>query len=445
MNVTPLFKPAAEGKPPASDVDAEAATLTACMNVPAVAALAMSIAGVDDYYSGMHRELARAISDLLERGQVPSPGSVMLRLRETGRMPIVGNERAIVDMMNAVPSVSTMVVRYASRVRDLAQVRRLALAMHGLIAACYEPIADVPAFLGQVDAAVSAATRRTDAKGVTGALETTKEVGRELAAPPRATIPTGFRGLDAMTQGFERAALYVLAARTSMGKTALALQFVVSAAEAGHRVLVISMEMPRMQLMRRILCARAGIPMRVVKNREMTPRQWSAFTLASSDVARLPISMADGSGQTLLDVKTAVRAHTPGLLVVDHIGLMKPVAGASSSRRSREQEVAEFSRGLKALALEFDLPVLALCQVGRDVAKSARRPSLSDLRESGAIEQDADGVWMIHRPGYYDPRAPIEVQRQAEIVIAKQRDGETGVIDVEWDPQSATFRERGDA
>ncbi len=442
MNVTPIFRPAPiDGKVPASDTEAEAATLTACMNVPTVAALAMSVAGPEDYYSGLHREIARAIADLLEAGQAPQPGNVMLRLRETGRMAVVGGERAIVDMMNSVPAVSSMIERYATKVHDLAQVRRVGEAMHRLLAECYGPVPDVGGFLARVDATIGEATRRRTEKGVTTALDAAKEVARELAAAPRKTITTGFRSLDALTQGFERSALYILAARTSMGKTAMALQMVAAAAEAGHRVLVISMEMPRAQLMRRMLCARAKVPLSVVKARHMSPVQWSAFTLASSDLGKLAISMADGSGQSLLDVKSAVRAHKPDLLVVDHIGLMRPSATSSGSKRSREQEVAEFSRGLKGLALETGIPVLALCQVGRDVAKGARRPGLSDLRESGAIEQDADGVWMIHRPGYYDPRSAPEIQRQAELVVAKQRDGETKILMLEWDGASATFHD----
>ncbi len=441
MNVTPLFRPAAEGKAPANDLDAEAATLTACMNAPAVAALAMSIAPATAYYSGIHREIAMAISDLLELGQEPVPGNVMLRLRETGRMAVVGGERVIVDLMNSVPAVQSMVARYAGKVRDLARVRELATALHALTAECYAPVADVAAFMARVDVTVSDITRASSTKGITSALDAAKGVSREMVAPAPKTITTGFRSLDALTQGFERSALYILGARTSMGKTALALQFVVAAAESGHRVLVISMEMPKSQLMRRILCVRSRVPMRTVKNREMTPAHWSAFTLAASEVARLPISIADGTGQTLLDIKSAVRACKPDLLVVDHIGLMRPVPGAAGAKRSREQEVAEFSRGLKALALEAAMPVLALCQVGREVAKGARRPSLSDLRESGAIEQDADGVWLIHRPGYYDPRASEEVQREAELIVAKQRDGETALLALEWDRVSASFRD----
>ncbi len=433
MNVVSLFKgPNVDGKVPANDASAEAATLTACMLQPEYAALAMSIAGPDDYYSGVHREIALAIAALLESGDETHATNVAVRLRETGRMSVVGGDREILEIMTGVPAIGARVTRYATKVRDLAQVRRLGESLQRLLGECYEPIPDVVAFLGRADALVGDITRTARGSGVANALETAKEMARALekAAPP--TVTTGFSSLDRVTTGFELSALYILAARAGMGKTAMAMQMAAAAAAAGHPVLVASLEMPRTQLVRRITCARARVSVKAVKERTMTPAQWSAFTAAASEIAQLPIKFADAPGQTLLDLKASVRTHKPKLLVVDHIGLLRPAAGASGAKRSREQEVAEFSRGLKRIALEENIPVLALCQVNREVAKSARRPTMSDLRESGAIEQDADGIWMIHRPGYYDPKASPEVRREAELIIAKQRDGETGILPMHW-------------
>lgn len=429
------------GRPPQSDLEVEAATLVACMNRPDLAAMAMALAGADDYYSGIHREIAKAICSLIETGSPCTPANVMLRLRETGRMPVVGGESTIVEMLDRSPAVQSVLDRYASRVRDLARLRRLGDTLRQLLAECYQPVHDVSAFMGRVSSSVNEATQADRANGVATSLDTAKEVARAMAEPPRKSIPTGFRGLDRLTHGFEGSALYILAARTGMGKTAMMLGMVRAAAAAGHSVLVVSLEMPRLQLTRRMLCSAAGISVNSVKERTLSYGQMQRFTACSSDFAKLPISFADTPGQTLLDIQAAVRTHAPELLVVDHLGLVSAHSEVSS-RRSREQEIASISRGLKSLALGFDMPVLALCQVGRDVAKGARRPSLSDLRESGAIEQDADGVWMIHRPGYYDPKADAETQRQAEICVAKNRDGETGVIDIEWDTATATFKEQ---
>ena len=436
-----VAQPSDEGRVPASDLASEAAILTACMNKPSVAALAMSIASPGDYYSGAHQVIAQAIVDLLEAGVAPATGAVLLRLRDTDRLRVAGGDREMVEMMNGVPAVQNMVGRYAARVRDLARVRRLGDAMRALLAEAYQPVPDVPAFLARADATIGDVTRTGHGQRVTSVLDAAKELARELAKPRQPIVTTGFRALDELTHGFEAGALYILGARTSMGKTAIALQMAAAAAAAGTPVLVSSMEMPHAQLVRRLVCARSGVPMRAVKAGNLSDAQWSAWMSASSDIAQLPIHIADGSGQTLLDIKAAARARTPGLLVVDHIGLMHAATGDTGARRSREQEVAGFSRGLKALAIEMNIPVLALCQVGRDAAKGGRRPVLTDLRESGAIEQDADGVWLVHRPGYYDAHASPEVMREAELAVAKQRDGELGVIPLEWDAGSATFRE----
>lgn len=428
------------GQQPQHDLAAEAALLTLCMLQPELAAKVMAGAGPEDYYSGVHREIAIAICDLIAAGQPSDLPGIGLRLRETGRVRVLGGENALVDIFNAAPAIGAMYERYITRVHGLAEVRRLADATRSLLAECYQPVQDVPAFLAKASSLVNDATRGFQSQQAVTSLEAAKEVARALSAPPRPANTTGFRGLDEMVRGFEPSAMYILAARTGMGKTAVMLQMAVASAAAGHSVLIISLEMPRIQLARRILCQMSGVPLKAIKDGAVTPDQMSRIYAHSADFARMPLSFADSSSQTMLDIHSAVRTSKPNLLVVDHIGLIK--AGATNgSKRSREQEIAEFSRGLKGIALEFDMPVLALCQVGRDVAKGARRPALSDLRESGAIEQDADGVWMIHRPGYYDPKADPATAKQAEIVIAKNRDGETGILEIEWDGATATFKE----
>lgn len=442
MNNVRELRPAVkspDGQIPPHDPMAEAATVTACMLSPDCAAKALSIAAPADFYWPMHREIAQCIADLLEAGSEPNPTNVSMRLRETGRMSIVGGDKELIAMMERVPAVGTIIERYAGKVRDLAQVRSLAFLLHRLVAECYQPIEDVGAFLGGVDTQIGDATRRSQAGAVTTALEAAKKVAKQIESPPIPGIPTGLTSLDRATSGFERGCFYVLAARTSMGKTAMALQMAIASADAGHVVVYASMEMPHVQLMRRLVCSRAGIPVRAVKQRQMTHTQWSAYAQASSYIGGLPIRIADATGQTLLDLKSTVRAQKAGLLIVDHIGLLKAVASSAGAKRSREQEVAEFSRGLKALAMEYDIPVMALCQVGRDAGKGARMPTLTDLRESGAIEQDADGVWLIHRPGYYDSKASEEVKREAVLSVAKTRDGETPLIPLVWEGSRQAF------
>ncbi len=434
MNVLPFARPAPsiEGKPPAHSPFAEAATVTACMLNPECAVEAMSIAAPDDFYWPAHRAVAEAIVDLLEKGAVTDMTSVLTRLEERGTLRVVGGIAELNAMAEQVPSIAATVATYATKVRDLAQVRKLGMVLHQLVAECYLPIADVGAFLAKADAMVGDVTRVARGNTVVSALEVAKDVARAIAAPEVKCITTGFTSLDKIAYGFEPSAFYVLAGRTGMGKTAMAMQMVVAAATAGHRVLVVSLEMPQAQLMRRVVCGRSRVPVEAVKRKTMTPNQWSHFTQASSEIAQLPIFFADKPRQTLLDVKAAIRQHSPDLVVIDHIGLVKPAAGSQGQKRSREQEVADISQGMKALARETTLPIMALCQVGRDVAKGAQRPKVSDLRESGSIEQDADGIWLIHRPGYYDPNASPEIKREAELHVAKQRDGETRLLPMIW-------------
>lgn len=440
-NVVPITRAASvKGKPPAHDLVAEGAVLARCMLDPDAAASLMAIAAPAHFFSGAHRAIAEAIRDLLERNVPPEMTAVSLRLRESNRLHTVGGPAALIDMCNAAPSLSNP-LHYAGIIHDLALMRALTHTLHQLLAESYEPVDSVGAFFAHVDAAVSEITRRRKDKSVVDALEVSKHVARALTEAVVPSVPTGFGELDRVTNGLERNCLYILAARTGMGKTALAMQMATAAAQAGQRVLVVSMEMPAEQLMRRMICSRAGVSNQTVRDRAMGPAQWSRFSLAASELAQLPIQFSARPGQTLLDIKAQVREHKPALVIVDHIGLMSSAAGSNDARRSREQEVAGFSRGLKALALDASLPVMALCQVNREVAKSARRPALSDLRESGAIEQDADGVWMIHRPGYYDPRASPDVRREAELIVAKQRDGGTPIIAMQWHGETMTFGE----
>jgi replicative DNA helicase len=437
--VYPFAKPAdVAGKQPAHDLVAEASVLASCMIDSESAAALLAIANADDFYLGAHRLIAQAIQDLLAAGSPIDMTSVAVRLRELGTMKSVGGPGFIIELCNNVPAISNP-KHYAGIVRELANVRRLAESLHRLLAETYEPIADVGAFMARVDATITEVTKCVSKPDVVGALDAAKQVARVLTEAPVPCVTTGFRSLDRMTMGFEPKCFYVLGARPGMGKTALAMQMATSAAQTGHVVLVVSMEMPADQLMRRMICTRSQVPMQTVRDRQMSQSEWQRFMSSASDLAQLPIHFAARAGQTLLDVKARVREFKPAIVLIDHIGLLK--GSGASAKRNREQEVAEFSRGLKGLALEAEIPVVALCQVGRDVAKGARRPALSDLRESGSIEQDADSVWFVHRPGYYDPRASEQVAREAEIVVAKQRDGETGIVAMNWDGAFASFSE----
>lgn len=439
-NVIPLRRAPELGdaKQPPHDAYAEAAVLTTCLLAPEKAAEAFAIAPATAYFWAAHRAIAESITDLVELGEPWDMTAVGVRLNETGKMTVLGGPGFLVEMANQIPAI-TSPRKYAERVRDLARIRELADVTRQLLAECYEPISNVGAFLSRVDSMVGGITRAGGRVRAISAMTSVKSSIRRLGEPLTDRIGTGMSDVDDMTMGFEPGTVTILAARPGMGKTAMALQLAGAATKAGHRTLFVSLEMGDAELMDRMLSAESGVPLQAFRRRNVSPTQWSSLTHTASRVAPLPLVIADAPGQTLLDIRATARQEHAKLVIVDHVGLMKAIAGSVSSRRSREQEVAEFSRGLKAIAKELRIPVLVLCQVTRDVAKAAKRPGLESLRESGSLEQDADNVWFLHRPGYYDPKASDEIKRQAELIIAKQRQGPTGIIPLIWMAEHTRF------
>jgi len=421
---------------PPHDPDAEAAVLTACMLQPEKAAEVLAVAGPDDFFSGAHRAVALSVAELVAQGTSPDATAVGSRLRATGRMGIVGGEGALIRLMTDVVAIANP-ARYAQTIRDLARVRRLQTGLHRLLGESYEPMPDVAGWMARVDALVGEHTRASVTGGAVTALEAAKDAARAMMDAGKPRVTTGFPRLDRLTTGLEGGRMYVVAGRTGMGKSAFAGQIALAAARSGKTVLYASLEMGHGQLMTRLICAEAHVPLTAVRDRTMNPGQMTRFNVAASELARVSLHIDATPGQTLLQVRASMRRIKADLVVVDHLGLVKPGGYAG---RKRHELVGEVTRGLKTLAMETDKPVVALCQVSREVAKDGGRPGLHHLRESGDIEQDADTVILLHRPGYYDQHRGSE-DPSAEIIVAKQRDGETGTVHAEFDGHLVAFRE----
>ncbi|MBR0105521.1 MAG: replicative DNA helicase, partial [Firmicutes bacterium] len=252
-------------------------------------------------------------------------------------------------------------------------------------------------------------------------------------------IPTGFMDFDFKTAGLQPSDLILIAARPSMGKTALALNIVQNAAiRQGIPVAVFSLEMSSNQLVNRILCSEAMVDAQKVKTGNLTEDDWPKLIEAMGPISEAPIYIDDTPGITPMELRAKCRRlkieHGIGLVVIDYLQLMS----SDSGRDSRQQEISEISRSLKAIAREMDVPVIALSQLSRACEqRSDKRPMLSDLRESGAIEQDADIVAFLYREEYYFP--DTEKKNQAELIIAKQRNGPTGTVDLMWLNQYTKF------
>ena len=252
-------------------------------------------------------------------------------------------------------------------------------------------------------------------------------------------IPTGFYDLDKMTSGLQPGELSILAARPSMGKTALSLNIASHIAFTEKKTIAyFSVEMPKESMMMRILGIESGVNLNNIRNGHLDNNTWPAVIQASAKVSESKLFIDDTSGISPFEIRSKARKLKSSkdgldLIVIDYLQLM----GMKQKFDSREREVAEISKGLKALAKELKIPVLALSQLNRGVeGRSNRRPMLSDLRESGSIEQDADVIMMIYRESYYEKETESD---QAEIIIGKQRNGPTGTIRLRWDPGTGRF------
>ena len=442
MNVQQIGSARVDGREPPWDLQAEEATIASCFADPACAASVVALITADDFYSGGNRAFFEAITHLVESGHPVDLVTAASRLRDVGKLGMVdgaGGMSSLVHRASALGNPDT----YARKVRELAQLRALLFAVQRIEGECYSPTDEPAAIVARAETSILALTQATDQGGTVSLLESAKAVARSLEQE-REGARTGFAELDDLTTGLQSGEVWILAARPGMGKTGLALEIALCVAESGTGVLFASLEMTHEALMMRALSARARVPMQDLRHRRVTPAQWSRITPTASALAALPFriydkpaSLRDIHAQARRVAATLKRAKL-GLIVIDHIGLVRP---SVSGRGNREQEVAEVSRGMKNMAKSLGVPILALCQCGRDVAKGARRPQLQDLRESGSIEQDADTVIAIHRPAYYDRDTDEQMQRYAELIVLKQRNGDLGIVPLDFDGKHVAFSE----
>ena len=255
-------------------------------------------------------------------------------------------------------------------------------------------------------------------------------------------ITSGYPSLDKMISGFNPSDLIIIAARPSMGKTAFALNTAFNAASAGKSILIFSLEMSSSQILQRLLSIKSGIGIQKIKNGFLKDDDWKKLGNASNFLGNFHINIADIPNITVIEMRaTARRMKAAGkldMIIVDYLQLIK---GSNLRIENRQQEISEISRSLKGLARELDVPIIALSQLSRAVEQRAdRRPMLSDLRDSGAIEQDADIVAFLYRDGYYNEKNDI-TNGDTEIIIGKQRNGPVGTVKLKFIPELAKFIE----
>lgn len=435
-----------EIKLPPQSLEAEASLLGSLLIDPEAIVKVADIVAPADFYDDRHRQIFVAVQHLYEKRRPIDVLTVTNRLKDEKVLPDVGGATYITELVNGVPSAAH-VVNYAEIVHKKGTLRRLIQASQDIINLGYRESSEVAEVMAEAEQRlfeVSQATVKQDITPIEAILEASFERLDELHRDKGKLrgVPTGYHDLDSKLAGLQKSDLIVLAARPSMGKTTLALNIAHHVAlKEKQPVLIFSLEMSKEQLVDRLLSAESGIDAWNLRTGNLTDADFDKLNVAMGNLSEAPIYIDDTPSITALEMRTKARReqhqHTLGLVVVDYLQLMSGMS--KSYGENRVQEISEISRGLKALARELNVPVLALSQLSRTVEqRSPQIPQLSDLRESGSIEQDADVVLFIYREDYYRP--DTDRQHVTDIFIKKHRNGPTGQIELFFHPEQLAFR-----
>lgn len=380
----------------------------------------------EDFYLPEHCHVFSAMIDLHENGRPIDHLTVAAKMAETGHPP----EHVDLESLSGYAAGAGHVREYARIVRDLALRRRLLQEARGITSAALAGARPVRDLIEQAERSMLsvADVSASDLRKLTVEEELAR-LEQVRAGQPSVGQQTGFVDLDKLTTGLHKGNLLILAARPSMGKSSLAMNVVENVAEAGSAVAVFSLEMSRTELLRRMIASQSMIPGENLVRGPIDDARWKRLRETAAKVADWPLYVDDDADVGVLDIRARARRLSQrvdlALVVVDYLQLMR----ADASAESRNIEVGRITRGLKVLAKELDVPVLALSQLSRAVEhRSDKRPVLSDLRDSGSVEQDADVVMFLYREGYYEDDAAEP--EKTELNVAKQRNGPTGRLDL---------------
>jgi replicative DNA helicase len=419
------------GLTPPANLEAEQSVLGAILLRSQTLDQVADLISPEDFYRLAHGQIYQAMLDLWARGEPVDLVTVTALLKERGKLEEVGGPVFLASLSEQV-GTAAHAAHYARLVHEKAVLRRLLERSQYISQACLAPVEDVDQFLDWAEGEifrVAESKIRPGFQSLSALVE--REVGTLEAIWHREQgritgVPSGFPDLDQLTAGFQKGDLIIIAARPSMGKTALALNIAFNAAYGAQvPVAFFSLEMSKEQLVRRLLSSVGEIDASHLRRAFLTDDEWRRLQDAASYLLETPIFIDDTPAATVLEVRSKARRLRAegklGLIIVDYLQLMR----GRSDAPSREQEISEISRSLKALAKELSVPVIALSQLSRKVEDRPRKePQLSDLRESGAIEQDADVILFIYRDEVYHENSPEK--GQARILLKKQRNGPTG-------------------
>lgn len=449
--MTPDALAAPSGRVPPHSLDAERAVLGGILLENGALNTASQILSPEDFYSRSHGLLFEGMSELFRRGQPVDLVTLRAYLVDRGSFNKAGGDDQLLALTETIPTVAN-IEHHANIVRDKALVRRLIQRCHEIAAQGYGDYGEVRAFLDEAEKLVFDVAKKTTRapyehiKDVV--IRTFEQVTTAAERKERITgLPTGFSRLDQMTAGLKGSELVIVAGRPGMGKTAFALNVAENACAArGVPVAIFSLEMSKEELARRLLCAEARVDGSRMRTGMLSRDDWTRLTRAAGELTNLQLFIDDTPALSLMELRGKARRmmaeHGLGLIVIDYLQLMR----AGTRVESREKEISEISRSLKALAKELDVPVMALSQLNRGVETRAgkdKRPQLADLRESGAIEQDADVILFIFREEFYNRDDP-DLRGLAEVIVGKQRAGPVGVVKCKFFHEFTRFENLAD-
>lgn len=440
------MEPTASTQPP-QNTEAEASLLGALLiDSDAIVKIADSLNSTD-FFEKRHERIYEAMQQIYERHQSLDVLTLADRLKSNGYLDMIGGASYLTELTNFVPTASH-VEQYADIVVQKSMRRRLISTSQEIVGLGYDESKQLSELIEEAEARLFEVSQNHIKQNVISLEEILAASFDRLDDLHKDKqkirgIPTGFKDMDNMLAGFQRSDLVILAARPSMGKTALALNFAHNiAVQAKEPVLIFSLEMSKEQLVDRLLSMESGVDAWALRTGNLTDSDFEKIGQAMGTLSEAQIFIDDSPGISVSDLRTKARreAHQRqlGLIIVDYLQLMSGHA-RFGSEGNRVQEISEISRGLKGVARELNVPVLALSQLSRSVeSRSPQIPQLADLRESGSIEQDADVVAFIYREEYYNPET--ERKKLTDIFIKKHRNGPTGGVELYFDNEKQRFR-----
>lgn len=419
---------------PPQNIEAEQAVLGAILLDSDALVMAMERVSSDDFYRGSHQRIFEAMIELAQEDEPVDLITLTARLQNKQELEEAGGVTYLSELANAVPTAAN-VDYYAQIVEEKSMLRRLIRTATQIVSNGYASSEDVGLMLNDAEQRILEISQRRSSSGFVSIRDVLMEVFERvefLYSHKGGTtgIPSGFHDLDKMTSGFQRSDLIIVAARPSVGKTAFALNIAQNVGvRAKETVAIFSLEMGAAQLVQRMVCAESNVDAQRMRTGFLESDDWEKLTMAIGALSEANIYIDDSPGITVADIRAKCRRLKQekglGMILIDYLQL---ISGRGKGD-NRQQEVSEISRTLKQIARELDVPVIALSQLSRGVEqRQDKRPMMSDLRESGSIEQDADIVAFLYRDDYYDKET--EKKNIIEIIIAKQRNGPVGTVEL---------------